>query len=70
MGTPTLPLCLGGSSLAGTAARFWSITVEVPIEPDVPFAALKSLVDHTVLWSPVANMLHDPVGLRVDGVSD
>lgn len=70
MGTPTLPLCLGTVPRRARPIGSWSTTVEVPIELDVPLAALKSLIDYTVLWSPVANMLHDPVGLRLDGVSD
>ena len=45
---------------------FQSITVDVLIEADVPQDALKSLVDHAVLWSPVANTLHDPVDLLVN----
>ncbi|MGI4764296.1 MAG: OsmC family protein [Janthinobacterium lividum] len=44
---------------------FQSISVDVLIEADVPRDALKSLVDYAVLWSPVANTLHDPVDLLV-----
>ena len=60
------------SALWGTGHRrarplgFQTITVEVHIEADVPQEALKSLVDYAVLWSPVANTLHDPVDLRVE----
>ncbi len=45
---------------------FQSISVDVLVEADVPQNALKSLVDYAVLWSPVANTLHDPVALLVD----
>ena len=44
---------------------FQAIAVDVQIEADVPQDALKSLVDYAVLWSPVANTLHDPVDLTV-----
>ncbi len=44
---------------------FQSIAVDVLIEADVPQDALKSLVDYAVLWSPVANTVHDPVNLTV-----
>ena len=63
------------SALWGTGDRrvrplgFQSITVEVYIEADVPREALKSLVDYAVLWSPVANTLHDPVDLHVEVAS-
>lgn len=45
---------------------FQSISVDVLIEADVPHVALKALVDYAVLWSPVANTLHDPVDLLVN----
>ena len=59
------------SALWGTGPRrarplgFQSIDIEVHIEADVPQEALKSLIDYAVLWSPVANTLHDPVDLIV-----
>lgn len=59
------------SALWGTGDRrvkplgFHSIAIDVHIEADAPRAALKSLVDYAVLWSPVANTLHDPVHLDV-----
>ena len=59
------------SALWGTGDRrprplgFDAIVVEVHVAADVPRAALRSLVDHAVLWSPVANTLHDPVRLDV-----
>ncbi len=44
---------------------FESIGVDVLIEADASAEALKLLVDHAVLWSPVANTLHDPVEFQV-----
>ncbi|MGI4764241.1 MAG: OsmC family protein, partial [Janthinobacterium lividum] len=59
------------SALWGTGPRrarplgFQSIAIEIHIEADVPREVLKALVDYAVLWSPVANTLHDPVDLVV-----
>ena len=59
------------STLWGTGDRrprplgFTSIVVEVHVEADAPREALRSLVDHAVLWSPVANTIHDPVDIHV-----
>lgn len=71
----TLELHSGGvvdsAALWGTGDRrarplgFQSITIEVRIAADAPREALKALVDHAVLWSPLANTLHDPVDLHV-----
>ena len=44
---------------------FRSIGIDVHLEAEVPSETLKALVDHAVLWSPVANTLHDPVDLIV-----
>ena len=76
----TLEVHTGGkidsSALWGTGARqprplgFTCIIIEVHVEADVPRVALKSLVDYAVLWSPVANTLHDPVHLDVVVVTD
>ncbi len=44
---------------------FRSIAIDVQIEADVAPETLKSLVDYAVLWSPVANTIHDPVDLHV-----
>ena len=40
------------------------------INADAPREVLKALLDHALLWSPVANTLHNPVhlDLRVDDV--
>ena len=62
------------SSLWGTGERrvrplgFTTIAIEVHVEADAPEDAVKSLVNYAVLWSPVANTLHDPVDLHVDVV--
>ena len=59
------------SALWGTGPRrarplgFQNIAIGVHIEADVPRDVLKALVNYAVLWSPVANTLHDPVDLVV-----
>ncbi len=63
------------SALWGTGPRrarplgFQSIAIEIHIEADVPREVLKALVDYAVLWSPVANTLHDPVDIVVSLVA-
>ena len=44
---------------------FESIRVTVQIASDASPEAIRALVAHAVLWSPVANTLHDPVHLDV-----
>jgi hypothetical protein len=44
---------------------FETITVRVRIEADASHDILESLVEHSVIWSPVANTLHNPVHLDV-----
>jgi len=44
---------------------FEAIRVTVHLQADVSPEALRALVAHAVLWSPVANTLHDPVHLDV-----
>ena len=44
---------------------FESIRVAVHIQADASLEALQALVAHALLWSPVANTLHDPVHLDV-----
>ena len=64
------------SALWGTGPRrprplgITSIAVEVHVESDAPRDVLKLLVDYAVLWSPVANTLHDPVRLDVAIVTE
>ena len=59
------------SALWGTGDRrvkplgFQVIAIAVHIDAAVPADALKALVDYAVLWSPVANTLHDPVHIDV-----
>ena len=59
------------SALWGTGERrarplgFQTISISVDIDADAPSDAIKSLVDYAVLWSPVANTLHDPVHIDV-----
>lgn len=42
---------------------FEAIGVTAHIEADAPRRVLQKLVDHVLLWSPVANSLHNPVTL-------
>jgi uncharacterized OsmC-like protein len=51
--------------LTPTPLGFETITVRVHIEADVSREILEALVEHTTLWSPVANTLHNPVHLDV-----
>jgi uncharacterized OsmC-like protein len=44
---------------------FETITVRVRIEADVSREILEALVEHTAMWSPVANTLHNPVHLDI-----
>lgn len=47
------------------AVGFEAIRVAVHIESDASPEAARALVAHAVLWSPIANTLHDPVHLDV-----
>jgi hypothetical protein len=40
--------------------------VRVRIEADVSREIVEALVEHTVVWSPVANTLHNPVHVVVE----
>jgi uncharacterized OsmC-like protein len=44
---------------------FAAIRVTVDLQADAPPEALRALIAHAVLWSPVANTIHDPVHLDV-----
>jgi uncharacterized OsmC-like protein len=44
---------------------FAAIRVTVNLQADAPLETLRMLVAHAVLWSPVANTIHDPVHLDV-----
>ena len=62
---------LAVSPLWGNAGRepnpvgFEIIQVRVHMDADAPEAALKALIQHAMLWSPVANTLHAPIHLDV-----
>ena len=57
---------LGGTGdLTPKPLGFETITICVHIEADVSREILEALVEHTTLWSPVANTLHNPVHLDV-----
>jgi uncharacterized OsmC-like protein len=47
------------------AVGFEAIRVEVHMSADTSPAALRALIEHAVLWSPVANTIHDPVHIDV-----
>jgi uncharacterized OsmC-like protein len=51
--------------LAPKAIGFETIRVVVHLDADVPRQALDALIHHALLWSPVANTLHNPVHLDV-----
>src|SRR3954471_13138848 len=53
------------ASLEPGPAGFEAIRVVVDLQADASPEALRALVAHAVLWSPVANTLHDPVHLDV-----
>ena len=46
-------------------AGFEQIDVTVHLDTDAPADAMDGLLSHAVLWSPVANSLHDPVRINV-----
>jgi uncharacterized OsmC-like protein len=55
----------GTGTLNPKTIGFESIHVSVQLEADAPRDSLEALVRHAILWSPVANTLHDPVHLDV-----
>lgn len=55
----------GSGDLHPKTIGFESIRVSVSIDADASRKALAALIKHTVLWSPVANTLHNPVHLDV-----
>jgi uncharacterized OsmC-like protein len=55
----------GTGDLTPKPLGFETITVRVRIEADVSNEILDALVEHTAMWSPVANTLHNPVHLDV-----
>jgi uncharacterized OsmC-like protein len=42
---------------------FEAVAIQVHIDADAPREVLKALLDHALLWSPVANTLHNPIHL-------
>ncbi len=44
---------------------FEAIRITVHMAADAPPEALRAMIAHALLWSPVANTLHDPVHLDV-----
>ena len=50
---------------APRAVGFEAIRVAVHIDANASPEAVRALVAHAVLWSPIANTLHDPVHLDV-----
>ncbi|MCJ2095132.1 OsmC family protein [Methylobacterium sp. J-072] len=55
----------GSGDLHPKTIGFESIRVAVSIDADASRKVLAALIRHTVLWSPVANTLHNPVHLDV-----
>lgn len=55
----------GTGDLNPKTIGFDAIRVAVLIDADAPRKALDALIKHAVLWSPVANTLHNPVHLDV-----
>jgi uncharacterized OsmC-like protein len=45
---------------------FETVRVSVQMDADASSATIEALIKHAVLWSPVANTLHNPVHLDVD----
>lgn len=55
----------GSGDIQPKTIGFEAIRVSVKIDADASRKALGALIKHTVLWSPVANTLHNPVHLDV-----
>ena len=55
----------GTGDLHPKTIGFEAIRVEVRLDADASRRTLNALIKHAVLWSPVANTLHDPVHLDV-----
>lgn len=60
----------GTGDLTPKAIGFESIRVLVHIKADAPLEALNALIRHALIWSPVANTLHNPVHLDVSMAPD
>ncbi|NEU14992.1 OsmC family protein [Methylobacterium sp. BTF04] len=55
----------GSGDLTPKTIGFETIRVAVTMDADASRKALAALIKHTVMWSPVANTLHNPVHLDV-----
>ncbi|NEU14479.1 OsmC family protein [Methylobacterium sp. BTF04] len=55
----------GSGDLHPKTIGFETIRVAVTMDADASRKALAALIKHTVMWSPVANTLHNPVHLDV-----
>ena len=55
----------GSGNLQPKTIGFETIRVSVTMDADASRKASAALIKHTVLWSPVANTLHNPVHLDV-----
>ncbi len=55
----------GGTGHEPAPAGFEAIKVKVHLLAAAPHDALKAMVSHAGMWSPVANTLHTPVDLDV-----
>jgi uncharacterized OsmC-like protein len=55
----------GTGDLGFKGLGFETISISVRIEADTPRDVLKTLLDHAVRWSPVANALFNPINLDV-----
>jgi OsmC-like protein len=55
----------GAGDLNPKTIGFEAVRVSVRLDADAPRATLVALVRHAMLWSPVANTLHNPVHLDV-----
>jgi len=55
----------GAGDLTPKAIGFETIRVRVHLEADASRETLDKLIHHALLWSPVANTLHNPVHLDV-----
>ena len=56
---------MGPPDHAPGSVGFEAIRVSVHMQADASSEALRALIAHAVLWSPVANTIHDPVHLDV-----
>ena len=53
----------GSGDLEVTPIGFEDIDIEARIQSDAPPSVLQALMDHVLLWSPVANSMHNPINL-------